>query len=219
MATLIDVAEFTVNEVYQISQLDPLEGAASGASFGGTGIDNQPHQQLANRTYWLYGQVNTLNSQVAAINARLVKSGGYHIYATAPGTNLVANNSPITIINFNYTFPGSSPTGSFCLFAQVSIGVRIPAQSNTLNLGVAVLTLFDRSTNSLSFNGDNLLVVAGTNGATFTLKDYGWFLNSNGYAPNQTINIQGTASLQTAAIPVSQLTVTTVDVTVFAVPF
>ena len=38
MATLIDAAEFTSNEVYQIQATDPVEGAATGASFGGTGI-------------------------------------------------------------------------------------------------------------------------------------------------------------------------------------
>jgi hypothetical protein len=53
MATLIDAAEFTSNEVYQIQATDPVEGAASGASFSGTGISNQPHQQLANRTAFL----------------------------------------------------------------------------------------------------------------------------------------------------------------------
>jgi hypothetical protein len=40
MATLIDAAEFTSNEVYQIQATDPVEGAASGASFSGTGISN-----------------------------------------------------------------------------------------------------------------------------------------------------------------------------------
>ncbi len=53
MATLIDAPEFTSNEVYQIQATDPVEGAASGASFSGTGISNQPHQQLANRTAFL----------------------------------------------------------------------------------------------------------------------------------------------------------------------
>ncbi|HVN63423.1 MAG TPA: hypothetical protein VMT58_02205 [Candidatus Binataceae bacterium] len=50
MATLVDVAEFAANEIYEIDASDPLEGAATGASFGGIGIDNEPHQQLANRT-------------------------------------------------------------------------------------------------------------------------------------------------------------------------
>ena len=50
MALLIDSPSFTANEVYEIQATDPVEGAASGASFGGLGLSNQPHQQLANRT-------------------------------------------------------------------------------------------------------------------------------------------------------------------------
>jgi hypothetical protein len=50
MTTLIDSPEFSANEIYQIQQTDAVEGAASGATFGGIGVSNQPHQQLANRT-------------------------------------------------------------------------------------------------------------------------------------------------------------------------
>lgn len=50
MTTLIDSPEFSANEIYQIQQTDAVEGAATGASFGGIGVSNQPHQQLANRT-------------------------------------------------------------------------------------------------------------------------------------------------------------------------
>jgi hypothetical protein len=69
MATLIDSAEFTSNEVYQIQATDPVEGAASGASFNGTGISNQPHQQLANRTAFLYGRQNTNIANIATLQA------------------------------------------------------------------------------------------------------------------------------------------------------
>jgi len=53
MTTLIDSAEFSANEIYEIQQADAVEGAAVGASFGGIGVSNQPHQQLANRTAFL----------------------------------------------------------------------------------------------------------------------------------------------------------------------
>ncbi|MGC1675975.1 MAG: hypothetical protein WA740_00470, partial [Candidatus Binataceae bacterium] len=59
MSTLIDSPEFTANEIYEIKATDSVEGAASGASFGGLGLSNQPHQQLANRTAYLYGRQNT----------------------------------------------------------------------------------------------------------------------------------------------------------------
>ena len=69
MATLIDAAEFTSNEVYQIQATDPVEGAASGASFSGTGISNQPHQQLANRTAFLKQRQDVNVANIATLQA------------------------------------------------------------------------------------------------------------------------------------------------------
>ncbi len=69
MATLIDAAEFTSNEVYQIQATDPVEGAASGASFSGTGISNQPHQQLANRTAFLKQRQDVNISNIGVLQA------------------------------------------------------------------------------------------------------------------------------------------------------
>ncbi len=40
---------WTDGDVYQIPQTDQVEGAATGASFGGLGVDNQPHQLLLNK--------------------------------------------------------------------------------------------------------------------------------------------------------------------------
>jgi len=77
MANLIDSPEYTTNEVYEIAQTDKVEGAAAGASFGGIGVSNEPHQQLANRTAFLYGRQNTnianittIQGQVAVLLAR-----------------------------------------------------------------------------------------------------------------------------------------------------
>ncbi len=74
MANLIDSPSYTVNGVYQIAQTDKVEGAATGASFGGIGVSNEPHQNLANRTAFLYGRQNTnignittLQGQVSAL--------------------------------------------------------------------------------------------------------------------------------------------------------
>ena len=43
-------------DVYEIVQTDTIEGAASGASFGGLGVVNQPHQMLLNKLGWLKKQ-------------------------------------------------------------------------------------------------------------------------------------------------------------------
>ncbi len=69
MANLIDAAEFTANEVYEIAQTDPVEGAAAGASFGGIGVSNEPHQQLANRTAFLKQRQDTNIASIGALQA------------------------------------------------------------------------------------------------------------------------------------------------------
>ncbi len=69
MAILIDAPSFTANEVYEIQATDPVEGSASGASFGGLGLSNQPHQQLANRTSFLKQRQDTNIGNIAALQA------------------------------------------------------------------------------------------------------------------------------------------------------
>jgi hypothetical protein len=43
---------WTDGDVYEIPQTDTVEGAATGASFGGLGVDNQPHQVLLNKVQY-----------------------------------------------------------------------------------------------------------------------------------------------------------------------
>ncbi len=69
MVLLIDTPSFTANEVYEIQATDPVEGAATGASFGGLGRSNQPHQQLANRTAFLKQRQDTNIGNIAALQA------------------------------------------------------------------------------------------------------------------------------------------------------
>jgi len=45
---------WTDGDVYQIPQTDLAEGAATGASFAGLGVDNQPHQALLNKAQLLH---------------------------------------------------------------------------------------------------------------------------------------------------------------------
>ena len=69
MAILIDAPSFTANEVYAIQATDRVEGSAAGASFGGLGLSNQPHQQLANRTSFLKQRQDTNIGNIAALQA------------------------------------------------------------------------------------------------------------------------------------------------------
>jgi len=104
MATLIDSPEFTANEIYEIQQTDPVEGAGTGASFSGIGVSNEPHQQLANRTALLHGRQNTnianigaLQSFVAGFTGSLKTAG----YLKIPLTD-VSRGPAIAIIQWGY---------------------------------------------------------------------------------------------------------------------
>jgi hypothetical protein len=104
MATLIDSPEYTANEIYEIQQTDPVEGAGTGASFSGIGVSNEPHQQLANRTAFLYGRQNTnianigaLQNFVAGFTGSLKTSG----YLKIPLTD-VSRGPAIAIIQWGY---------------------------------------------------------------------------------------------------------------------
>jgi len=50
---------WTNGDVYQIPQTDTVEGAATGASFSGIGVENQPHIVLLNKIQWLYNHLTT----------------------------------------------------------------------------------------------------------------------------------------------------------------
>jgi hypothetical protein len=107
MATLIDAAEFTSNEVYQIQATDPVEGAASGASFSGTGISNQPHQQLANRTAFLKQRQDVNISNIGVLQAFMagfagaVDANGYIAIPIAD----INRGSVVAILQWGAIFP------------------------------------------------------------------------------------------------------------------
>jgi hypothetical protein len=104
MTTLIDSPEYIANEIYEIQQTDPVEGAGAGANFSGIGVSNEPHQQLANRTAFLYGRQNTnianisaLQSFVAGFTGSLKTAG----YLKIPLTD-VSRGPAIAIIQWGY---------------------------------------------------------------------------------------------------------------------
>jgi hypothetical protein len=113
MATLVDSPEFTDNEVYLIQQSDRLEGAASGASFNGIGVSNQPHQQLANRTALLkqrqdvnISNISILQSFMAGFRG-LLQTDGYVIIPVAD----VSRGSTAAIIQWGFFRLGSVTIG------------------------------------------------------------------------------------------------------------
>ncbi|MGD0289658.1 MAG: hypothetical protein ABSC63_08405 [Candidatus Binataceae bacterium] len=104
MTTLIDNPAFSANEIYELQQTDEVEGAASGASFGGIGISNQPHQQLANRTALLkqrqdvnIGSIAVLQAFMAGFTGSLQANG----YIRIPVTD-VSRGEISAIIQWGY---------------------------------------------------------------------------------------------------------------------
>jgi len=72
MGTLTDDLSYvwSPNDVYEIAATDAVEGAGIGASFGGIGIDNEPHQILANRAAFLNKMRVIDEANIAALLAR-----------------------------------------------------------------------------------------------------------------------------------------------------
>ena len=63
-------------DIYEIPQTDQLEGAATGASFSGLGVVNQPHQVLLNKAEYLYNRLNSIPH-------------GMHVYNSGSGNFVV----------------------------------------------------------------------------------------------------------------------------------
>jgi len=125
MTTLTDVPEYTPNEIYEIQGTDPVQGAAAGASFSGIGIDNQPHQQLANRTAWLYGQVESIWSAIYPYN--YVGKAGNYTAATTDNGNIIQMNGA----NTTCTLPLASAMSNqwIGVFAN-ALGVQVASGSD-----------------------------------------------------------------------------------------
>lgn len=136
MGTLIDAAEWTDNEIYEMLQTDGCEAAAIGASFGGLGINNQPHQQLANRTAYLKGRQDTNIASIAALAAFTAKFASLltpNGYIKIPVQD-VSLGASVAIIQWGADFPSTellndtayiinwpTPYPNACLWALASL--------------------------------------------------------------------------------------------------
>ncbi len=157
MPTLIDSPSFTANEVYEIQATDSVEGAAVGASYGGIGLSNQPHQQLANRTALLYSRQQTNVANIAALQsfAALFKgSMGANGYVEIPFADVargqiaaivqwgfspnnntsMSNDTPATV-NWPIAFPNA------CFFALATIARSGTAAASDDEVTIQVVSL------------------------------------------------------------------------------
>lgn len=113
MSNLTESSTFTP-DVYEIAESDPVQG-------GPGGIDNQPHQALANRTRWLYDRVNKLftslkvsgNTTVGAGSTSNVNGSAYTMAFPLASPDYTTPNDGITrtyqvTLSFDATFTESA---------------------------------------------------------------------------------------------------------------
>ncbi|HUY28625.1 MAG TPA: hypothetical protein VMV27_14540 [Candidatus Binataceae bacterium] len=158
MATLIDSPEFSANEVYELQATDAVEGAAAGASFGGIGLSNQPHQQLANRTAFLYGRQNTNIANLGVLQAFMAGFTGSlqtNGYLTIPISD-INRGSAAAIIQWGYyplsdqkipndeTFVVSWPITFPNAILVPPLATNVYASTSGLNTAASVIT-YDRT--------------------------------------------------------------------------
>lgn len=180
MATLIDSAEFTANEIYEIQQTDPVEGAGAGASFSGIGVSNEPHQQLANRTAFLYGRQNTnianigaLQSFVASFTGSLKAAG----YLKIPLTD-VSRGPMIAIIQWGYYALAQQSISNDATF---TVTWPIPFPNAILLPPLATNVFYS----TVGGNTAASVVSYGASGATFVLDVPGTLLQRAGLGDEQ----------------------------------
>jgi hypothetical protein len=153
MATLLDSPAFAANEVYEIQQIDAVEGAAIGASFNGIGVSNQPHQQLANRTAFLKTRQDTNLVNIGILQsftALFSGSMGPNGYLAVP-FNDVNRGQISAIVQWGfYSFAGLSGNA----VANATFTITLPTSfSNANEFAFAVYT-------SNNTTGDGALVEA-----------------------------------------------------------
>jgi hypothetical protein len=189
MATLQDNPEFTANEVYEIQQSDLAEGAALGASFGGIGIDNQPHQQLANRTAYLkaaqdidQANIGVLQNFIGMFTGRAYRgftTGGSWIKIPFQDANLgqitlifqwgFVAMSDYTLANDANDYPGFYARWGMA-FPNLVLGV--PWASNWYNTTAGHNTVWSVT----SWNNTGAYFINDTEGPGEVTNGFGWYV-------------------------------------------
>lgn len=184
MASLIDSAEYSANEIYEIQQTDPVEGAGTGASFGGIGVSNQPHQQLANRTSFIKNRQDTNIANIGvlqAFTALFAGAMGTNGYVTIPFADVNRGQIEIILQWGFFSFAGLSASGVENELFTISLPVAFSnasewavghyASNNVANRGALVnsalmlepVTPLGKSTISFfsDWNGQGSVTIAG----------------------------------------------------------
>jgi hypothetical protein len=129
---------WTDGDVCQIPQTDTVEGAATGASFSGLGVENQPHQVLLNKIQLTHTKqlldetaIATLQNFVGAFTSALGPSGWLKL-----GVQDVSKGFQQAIVQWGvvalstvpttYSFPIAFPNACFIVIAQPLVIEDIP---------------------------------------------------------------------------------------------
>ena len=170
-------------DVYQIPQTDQAEGAATGASFSGQGVENQPHQFLLNKINYLKQNLVQATSNVGTTGwyrlasqdvhlgkINIVEQWGMILASAVPTIN--ANNQALITFNFPLAFTAAC----WVIIPYVALN---PAAQNNTNFTLNTVTIlpvapFATLTNQLLLGWQAL-------GTTFTTMVYGIGWRALGY--------------------------------------
>ncbi len=117
MANLTDQQLFDA-AVYELSTTDPVMG-------GPGGVDNKPHQQLANRTAWLKQQVDALLAAGGSA-ADIANAINTHLAAADPHVQYTTDTEVIALINTN--MPSLASLGAEPASANIQQHIASPHQ-------------------------------------------------------------------------------------------
>jgi len=91
-------------DVYEINAQDDVEGAATGASFSGIGVSNQPHQFLLNKVQWLYNRISGISTGLHGLQNLTFGSGNFIV---------PAGITALLVIGWGYGGQGGYSTGGY----------------------------------------------------------------------------------------------------------
>jgi hypothetical protein len=101
-------------DVYQIPQTDQVEGAATGASFSGIGVDNQPHQVMLNKVQWLHNRLVADEATITTLQSLqnlILSSAGPSGWLKLTSNDVLSNSAVQIFIQWGFIsfagIPGS----------------------------------------------------------------------------------------------------------------
>jgi hypothetical protein len=160
-------------DVYEIPQTDTLEGAATGASFSGLGVVNQPHQLLLNKIDYTHVKQLTDETNISALQtfaalfASSVGPSGYLKLGAQDvskgqidiivqwGTISLIGQSFSALINstpLNFNFPIAFPNAVWVLYPVVNLNAKYAINDIGIPVVVEPVTPLQLQGNSINFN-------------------------------------------------------------------